>query len=71
MPQRGTAGFAVNRRNNKEAEVPALLAAGFLFLPAAFFAWMLPDPPDETSGSMSLVEPETLALFIPVSITQR
>jgi len=27
---------------------PALLYAGFLFLPAAFFAWMLPDPPDES-----------------------
>lgn len=26
---------------------PALLAAGFLFLPAAVFAWMLPDPADE------------------------
>jgi sugar phosphate permease len=32
----------------------ALLAAGFLFLPAAVIAWMLPEPPDE----MSLVRPE-------------
>lgn len=30
----------------------ALFAAGFLFLPAAIFAWMLPEPPDEpTNGS--------------------
>ena len=28
----------------------ALFYAGFLFLPAAAFAWLLPEPPDETDG---------------------
>ena len=37
---------------------PALLAAAFMFIPAAFFAWMLPDPPDEVVRPTSLMEPE-------------
>jgi hypothetical protein len=28
----------------------ALFYAGFLFLPAAAFAWLLPEPPDGTDG---------------------
>jgi hypothetical protein len=32
----------------------ALLYAGFLFLPAAAFAWLLPEPPDEKTAELTL-----------------
>jgi MFS family permease len=37
---------------------PALFAAGFLFLPAAVFAWLLPDPHDEAFRPTTRLEPE-------------
>lgn len=34
----------------------ALFYAGFLFLPAAAFAWLLPEPPDENSIDLTLTD---------------
>jgi MFS family permease len=34
----------------------ALLYAGFLFLPAAAFAWLLPEPPDENTTDLTLAD---------------
>lgn len=34
----------------------ALFYAGFLFLPAAAFAWLLPEPPDESSIDLTLTD---------------
>jgi len=31
----------------------ALFYAGFLFIPAAAFAWLLPEPPDEQSAALA------------------
>jgi MFS family permease len=34
----------------------ALFYAGFLFLPAAAFAWLLPEPPDEAAADLTLTD---------------